>query len=55
LICFARSVPLGRSLNTMAFAGNSFSSPARDVVVNASASVLVGREVDSRPGLTKTL
>jgi len=26
LICFARSVPLGRSLNTVAFAGNSFYS-----------------------------
>jgi len=26
LICFARSVPLGRSLNTAAFAGNSFYS-----------------------------
>ena len=24
LITFARSVPLGRSLNTVAFAGNSF-------------------------------
>jgi len=24
LICFARSVPCGRSLNTVAFAGNSF-------------------------------
>jgi len=29
--------------------------PARGVVVSASASVLVGREVDSWPGLTKTL
>jgi len=26
LICFARSVPLGRSLNTVAFAGDSFYS-----------------------------
>jgi len=26
LICFARSVPRGRSLNTVAFAGNSFYS-----------------------------
>jgi len=30
-------------------------TPARGVVVSASASVLVGRVVDSRPGLTKTL
>jgi len=26
LICFARSVPRGRSLNTVVFAGNSFYS-----------------------------
>jgi len=30
-------------------------SPARGLVVSASASVLVGRDYDSRPGLTKTL
>ena len=30
-------------------------TPARGVVVSASASVLVGRVVDSWPGLTKTL
>jgi len=29
--------------------------PARGLVVIAPASVLVGREFDSRPGLTKTL
>jgi len=29
--------------------------PARGVVISASATVLVGREFDSRPGLTKTL
>jgi len=30
LICFARCVPLGRSLNTVAFAGNSFYSIRRN-------------------------
>jgi len=29
--------------------------PARGVVASSSASVLLGREFDSRPGLTKTL
>ena len=33
LICFARSVPLGRSLNTVGFAGNSFYSRLQVPVV----------------------
>jgi len=32
-----------------------FYIPARGLVVSASASLLVGRKFDSRPGLTKTL
>ena len=37
------------------FAFTAVLTPARGLVVSASASVLVGREFDSQPGLTKTL